>query len=177
MTSEKKKFDETDRNKMISEIEEFLHIKLTKFCGKQKLLREEYGDLYILFGGKDIWSTIDFDTLDIVEREVSKTGKKAFMAFGDLLNTKMVIYLGPLEIENLDKRELTHKHLKIEHDSVTFRGFSGFRMKRIRECIWNEQERESRRKFEKFMSEIKTMSEEERKALLKGISEDENAAA
>ena len=168
------KFDENDRKKLISEIEKIKGFKLTKIFGKDKLLKENDGNLYIIFGGKGTWHTIDAETLEIVEREVSKTGKEVFLAFGNLLNSRVVIYLGPLEIPVLKKGNFTGMRLKIGDDFVTPKKFSGFRMKRFGEYSWTEQEREKERQFQKFMREIKTMSEEERRGLLKSLTDEDS---
>lgn len=62
------RFDDVDRDKVISEMEKALQIKLTKVGRRRKYLQDQNGVRYCIFGGDD-WHGLPED---VVTAELSK---------------------------------------------------------------------------------------------------------
>ncbi len=59
----KSKFDQSDRNKVIAEVERHLGTKLTPVCGYRKFLEDPSGKSYWIFGGYGDWHGIQSEML------------------------------------------------------------------------------------------------------------------
>ena len=102
------KFDEQDRSKVISEIEEYFNTRLSRVGSRRKYLKDENGKSYWVFGGYEDWhgihnggsatastttTTVDLNDdavageFQVLRLEVTKDGTARWYIDGVLLQT------------------------------------------------------------------------------------------
>jgi len=86
------RFDDVDRDKVISEIEKALQIKLTKVGRRRKYLQDQNGVRYCIFGGDD-WHGLPED---VVTAELSKDYSSKIVVASKLTG-RIDLFMGELK--------------------------------------------------------------------------------
>jgi hypothetical protein len=98
------KFDEFDRKKVISEVETYFNVKLSRVGTRRKYLKDLTGRAYWIFGGVDDWHGIP---LDMMQAEESRSIEGVLIIAKRNLNS-IDIYFGALRTLIENKKALSH---------------------------------------------------------------------
>ena len=114
----KPKFDEHDRNKVISEVEKHLSVKLSRVGSYRKFLQDSAGKSYWVFGGYDDWHGIQSDML----QEEQRRSSDGVLVVAKRHRSSIDIFVGQLQplIDNF--RDLSHTKAGGHHFNVAIRG-------------------------------------------------------
>ena len=88
-----RKFDNQDREQVISEVEKHFDVKLHPIGTRKKYLKDENGKRYWVFGGYDYWHGIPSEMMDA---EIQESEKASFIV-AVRKKTRIDIYDGSIE--------------------------------------------------------------------------------
>lgn len=112
------KFDEHDRDKVISEVESHLSVSLSRVGSYRKFLQDRAGKSYWVFGGYEDWHGIKADML----KDEQKRSTDGVLVVAKRHRTSIDIFYGRLQplIEN--HRDLAHTQTGDYQFNVAIRG-------------------------------------------------------
>jgi len=114
------KFDETDRDKVISEVERHFGTKLSRVGRYRKFLQDPSGKSYWVLGGYEDWHGI---TSDMLKEEQSRaTG--GVLVVSKRHKSTIDIFSGPLGPLIANSRDLSHTQAGDYQFNITIRGNS-----------------------------------------------------
>ncbi|MCD6485746.1 MAG: winged helix-turn-helix domain-containing protein [Syntrophobacterales bacterium] len=103
-TTKSRKFDEHDRNKVISAVERYFKIGLSPVGSRRKYLEDKNGKSYWILGGHENWHGIPSDMLEEEERRASN----GTLIIAVVHQSRMDIFSGPLQPLITSKHTLSH---------------------------------------------------------------------
>lgn len=115
---QKHKFDETDRNKVISEVERHFGTKLSRVGKYRKFLQDPSGKSYWVFGGYEDWHGITSDML----KEEQRRATDGVLVVAKRHKSTIDIFTGPLEPLIANSRDLSHTQTGDYQFNITTRG-------------------------------------------------------
>lgn len=117
---QKHKFDETDRDKVISEIERHFDTKLSRFGRRKKVLQDPSGKSYWILGGYDDWHGV---TSDMVKEEETRA-TDGVLVIAKRHKTTIDIFVGPLRPLIANSPNLSHVQKGDYQFNISIRGNS-----------------------------------------------------
>lgn len=114
------KFDETDRDKVISEVEKQLGIKLSRVGNYRKFLQDTSGKSYWVLGGYDDWHGIKSGML----KEEQHRATDGVLVVAKRHKSTIDIFFGPLQPLIANYRDLSHTQTGDYQFNVAIRGNS-----------------------------------------------------
>jgi len=98
------KFDETDRRKVIAEIETHFGVKLSPVGTRRKYLQDQTRRTFWVFGGYEDWHGIPAEMMEAEE----KRNAEGILVVAKRGRTRIDIYTGPLLPLIKNKKSLSH---------------------------------------------------------------------
>ena len=117
---QKPKFDETDRGKVISEVERHFDTKLSRVGNYRKFLQDPSGKSYWVFGGYDDWHGI---TSDMLQEEQTRA-TDGVLVVAKRHKSAIDIFSGPLKPLIANCRDLSHTQAGDYQFNISIRGNS-----------------------------------------------------
>ncbi|MHB8309091.1 hypothetical protein [Metallibacterium sp.] len=114
------KFDETDRSKVISEVERHLGTKLSRVGNYRKFLQDASGKSYWVLGGYEDWHGITSDMLKKEQRRATD----GVLVVAKRHKSTIDIFSGPLQPLIANYRDLSHTQTGDYQFNVAIRGNS-----------------------------------------------------
>lgn len=169
----KLKFDETDRRKVIAELQSHFGVKLSRVGTRRKYLRDENNRTFWVFGGYEDWHGIPAEMMEAEEKRdaegilvVAKRGK-----------TKIDIYTGPLMPLIKNRKSLSHTqkgeyqfNIRLRGNSLTVHEVPGFHLTALGTASYPIEEKTSDKTVEKMETIIRKLSPEAREQLFAELS-------
>ena len=130
----KHKFDETDRDKVISEIEQHFGTKLSRVGKRRKVLQDPSGKSYWVLGGYDDWHGITSDMI----KEEQKRAIDGVLVVAKRHKTTIDIFAGPLKPLITNNHNLSQVqngdyqfHISIRGNSLTIKEIPVLTLRRL----------------------------------------------
>jgi len=163
------KFDETDRRKVIAEIESHFGVKLSPVGTRKKYLQDQNKRSFWVFGGYEDWHGIPAEMMEAEERRKAE----GVLAIAKRSLSKIDIYTGPLIPLIKSKKTLSHTkkgeyhfNIRARRDSLSINEVSGFYLSRLGSTIYPTDEKATDKKIEKAEAIIRRLSPEARNQLV-----------
>lgn len=128
------KFDETDRSKVISEVEKHFGVKLSRVEKYRKFLQDTSGKSYWVLGGYDDWHGISSGML----KEEQRRATAGVLVVAKRHKSTIDIFCGPLQPLIAGYRELSHTqtgdyqfNVAIRGNSMTLKEVQGLTLKKL----------------------------------------------
>lgn len=168
------KFDEQDRSKVISEIEEYFNTRLSRVGSRRKYLKDENGKSYWVFGGYEDWHGIPQDMFE----EETRRATEGVLVVAKRFRNRIDIYSGPLQ-PIIDSRDtLSHTqtgdyqfNIYIRSNHLFIKEVAGLSLAKLGETPYSEGEKESDTNIGELKKIISKLSAKEREELLKEYSD------
>ena len=168
---QKHKFDETDRSKVISEVERHFGTKLSRVGRYRKFLQDPSGKSYWVFGGYDDWHGITSDML----KEEQERATDGVLVVAKRHKSTIDIFTGPLRPLIVNSRDLSHTqtgdyqfHIAARGNSITIKEVPTLTLKRLGTA--QEAGPASSPKLKEIEAILAKLSPEERTRLLEQLS-------
>lgn len=165
------KFDETDRSKVISEVERHLNTKLSRVGNYRKFLQDTSGKSYWVLGGYEDWHGITSDML----KEEQRRDTDGVLVVAKRHKSTIDIFSGPLPPLIANYRDLSHTqagdyqfNVAVRGNSMTIKEVQGLTLRRL--GTPQEVETPVSPQFKEAMAILAKMSPEERSRLLEQLS-------
>lgn len=166
------KFDEFDREKVISEIEKHLHIKLTRVGRRKKCLSDQNGKTFWVLGGYKNWHGIPPDM--IIEEKRKSTNGVLVVAKRD--SAKIDIFSGSLQKLVNNSQHLSHTqngdyqfNIDIRGDRLLIKEVPGLILNRIGVPAYEDSEKENDQNVQQAKEAFRQMTPEQRMIWLKEL--------
>ena len=165
------KFDESDRDKVIAEVEKHFGAKVSRVPGYRKFLEDGSGKSYWVLGGYEDWHGITSEMLE----EERRRSTEGVLIVAKRRKSTIDMFYGPLQTLIANHSKLSHKkdgdyqfNVAICGNFMTIREILGFTLKKLGSpqevgAAVSPQLRDAQAAFAK-------MSPEERERLLEEIS-------
>lgn len=131
---QKHRFDETDRDKVISEVEKHFGVKLTRVGNYRKFLQDASGRSYWILGAYEDWHGV---TSDMLEEQVHRASD-GILVIANRQKTTIDIFSGPLQPFIANSKDLVHTqagdyqfHTVIHGNSMTIKEISGLTLRKL----------------------------------------------
>lgn len=167
------KFDETDRLKVIAEIESHFGVKLSRVGTRMKYLQDQNKRTFWVFGGYEDWHGIPAEMLE--EEEKRNAEGMLVIAKRDL--GKIDIYTGSLMPMIKSKKTLSHTkkgeyqfNIRVRGDSLSINEVPGLYLSRLGATTYLAEENTSDKTIEKVEAIIRRLSPAARNQLLAELS-------
>lgn len=161
------KFDETDRHRVISEVEKHFGIKLSRFGNYRKFLKDSAGKSYWVFGGYDDWHGIQSAMLE----EEQKHASGGILVVAKRHKAKIDIFSGELQPLVSSAQDLAHTqtggyqfNVVVRGDSMTIKEVSGLTLRKI--GALQELDPASSLQINEVVATVPQLSPEQREQLL-----------
>lgn len=135
---QKQKFDEQDRNKVISEVEKHLGVKLLRVGSYRKFLHDSAGKSYWVFGGYGDWHGIQADML----KEEQSRSSNGVLIIAKRNNISIEIFAGLLQplVDNSNELSPTNDgdyqfHVCIRGNVMTIKEVVGLSLRRLGDTL------------------------------------------
>ena len=170
-----RKFDDIDRARTISAIEEHLGIKLKKIASRRKFLVDQTGSPYWIFGGYEDWHGFPGKMIaDAQERDSNGT-----LVIARRTKTKIKIYQAALQplLRNADKLHVNKAgdrqfNLIWKGGHVYIKEAPEIHFTPLTEIEYSEEEKEDDRRVKEIKKFLAALSKEDRAALLNTLERD-----
>ena len=166
------KFDETDREKVISEIEKHFNVKLTRVGRRKKCLADQNGKTYWVLGGYKNWHGIPPDMIE--EEQRKSTNGVLVVAKRD--TAKIDIYSGSLQKLVDNAKSLSHAqhgdfqfNIDIRGDRLLIKEVPGLVLSRVGVPTYEDKEKDEDKKFQNVKDAFRQLTPEQRMNLLKEL--------
>lgn len=163
------KFDEHDRKKVISEVEEHFGVQLSRVGSRRKFLESEGGKTFWVLGGYDDWHGIPPEMVD--EEKCRNTN--GVLVVAKRYNNRIDIFSGPLQplIDNKGMLSHTKKgeyqfNINIRGNHLFIKEIQGLSLVKLGEAQYSEEEKDSEKKVQEIKAVLSKLSPEERRELL-----------
>jgi hypothetical protein len=167
------KFDETDRRKVIAEIESHFEVKLTPVGTRRKYLQDQNKRTFWVFGGYEDWHGIPVDMMEAEE----KRNFDGILVVAKRGLSKIDIYTGSLLPLIKSKKTLSHTkngeyqfNIRLRGNSLSIHEVPGLHLSRLGAASYSMAEKTSDKKIEKVEAIIRRLSPEARNQLLEELS-------
>lgn len=167
------KFDETDRKKVIAEIQSHYGVKLSPVGTRRKYLRDQNNRTFWVFGGYEDWHGIPAEMLEAEE----KRNAEGILVVAKRGRTKIDIYTGPLLPLIKNKKRLSHTqkgeyqfNIRIIGNSLTIHEVPGLHLSALGTASYPMEEKASDKAVEKVETIIRKLSPEAREQLFAELS-------
>ena len=142
----KMKFDETDRRRVIAELEREREITLKRVGKRRKHLKDENGREYWVLGGVEDWHGIPSDMMESGLSDPTNVD----LVIARRLNTKIEIYAGPAELLITAREYLIHTqkgdfqfNVQSHGDYLSINENFRVRLKKFCEVNYSDDEKET----------------------------------
>lgn len=166
------KFDEADREKVISEVEKNLKVKLTRMGRRRKCLSDQNGRTFWVLGGYQNWHGIPPDMLK--EEKRKSTNGVLVVAKRDI--SKIDIYSGSLQKLVENETHLSHTqngdfqfNIDIRGDRLIIKEVPELVLSRIGAPTYEIKEKDEDKKFQRMKEAFRQLTSEQRENLLKEL--------
>ena len=163
------KFDENDRRKVISQVEDHFGVKLTTYGSRRKCLKDAQGRTFWVLGGYEDWHGIPSDMLKEEERQNSD----GIIVIAKRHKNGIDLFWGNLRdiINNREKLSKTVKgdyqfNIKIRGNHLFIKETPGFSLSKIANTPYYDEEKEYDKKMERIKHEFEKLTPEEQEELL-----------
>jgi hypothetical protein len=114
----KPKFDESDRKKVIAEVEEHFGVKLTPVGRHRRFLRDASDKAYWVLGGYDEWHGIPSEVI----AEEQRRSSNGVLVVAKRHRTSIDVFAGSLQLFIANSHDLSHARAGDYQFHVTIRG-------------------------------------------------------
>lgn len=163
------KFDEHDRKKVITEVENEFGVKLSPVGNRRKYLKDVSGKTYWIFGGYEDWHGIPPDMMEAEE----KCSDEGILVVAKRNKSTIDIFCGPLRQLINHKRELSHTtkgdfqfNIRIKGSRLYIKEIADLTLSKLGAAAYSGEEKETDKKLDEVTALLKKMSPEERQRLL-----------
>jgi hypothetical protein len=167
------KFDETDRRKVIAEIESHYQVKLTRVGTRRKYLQDQNKRTFWIFGGYEDWHGIPAEMMEAEE----KRNVDGILVVAKRGRTRIDIYTGPLLPLIKNKKSLSHTqkgeyqfNIRLRGNSLTIHEVPELHLSALGTASYPTEEKASDKAFEKVETIIRKLSPEAREQLFAELS-------
>lgn len=167
------RFDETDRHKVIAEIELHFGIKLSPVGTRRKYLRDQNKRTFWVFGGYEDWHGIPAEMMEAEE----KLDAEGILVIAIRGLTSIDIYTGPLKPLIKSKKTLSHTkkgdyqfNIQLRGNSLSVREVPGLHLTRLGTTTYPTEEKTANKKIEKVEAFIRRLSPGARTELFAELS-------
>lgn len=167
------KFDETDRRKVIAEIQSHFGVKLTPVGTRRKYLRDQNNRTFWVFGGYEDWHGIPAEMMEAEE----KRNAEGILVVAKRGRTRIDIYTGTLLPLIKNKKRLSHTqkgeyqfNIRLRGNSLIIHEVPELHLSALGTASYPIEEKASDKAVEKVETIIRKLSPEARKQLLAELS-------
>jgi hypothetical protein len=167
------RFDETDRRKVIAEIQSHYGVKLSPVGTRRKYLRDQNNRTFWVFGGYEDWHGIPAEMMEAEE----KRNAEGILVVAKRVRTKIDIYTGPLLPLIISKKSLSHTqkdeyqfNIRIRGNSLSIHEVPGLHLSALGTASYPMEEKASDKAVEKVETIIRKLSPEAREELYAKLS-------
>jgi len=166
------KFDEHDRKKVISEVEDHFGVQLSPVGSRRKFLESEDGKTFWVLGGYEDWHGIPPEMLE--EEKCRSTNGVLIVA--KRYKNRIDIFSGPLQplIENKKKLSHTKKgdyqfNINIRGNHLFIKEIQDLSLAKLGEAQYSGEQKDSEKKVQEIKAVLSKLSPEERRELLEKL--------
>lgn len=166
------KFDETDRHKVIEEIESHFGVKLSRVGNRRKYLQDQNKRTFWVFGGYEDWHGFPSEMMEAEE----KRNADGILVIAKRGRSKIVIYTGPLLPLIKSKQTLSHTkkdeyqfNIQERGDLLLIKEVPKLHLSKLGAAIYSMEEKTSDKNMEKVETIIRNMSPEKAKQLFEEL--------
>lgn len=166
------KFDETDREKVISEIENLFKVTLTRFGQRRKSLSDQNGKSYWVIGGYENWHGIPPDMLT----EEKKRSTNGILVVAKRYTSKIDIFIGSLQQLVDNDSFLSHTqngdfqfNIDIRGDRLLVKEIDGLTLTKLGASTYSQEEKEKDIKNIKVKGIIRRLSQDQKRKLIEEL--------
>jgi len=145
------KFDETDRRKVIAQIESHYQVKLTRVGTRRKYLQDQNKRSFWVFGGYEDWHGIPAEMMEAEE----KRNADGILIVAKRGRTRIDIYSGPLLLLIKNKKSLAHSqkgeyqfNIRLRGNSLTINEVPGLHLTALGTASYPTEEKATDKAFE-----------------------------
>jgi hypothetical protein len=167
------KFDEHDRKKVISEIEDHFGVHLSRLGSHRKYLEDEDGTTFWILGGYEDWHGISWEMLD--EEEIRRSN--GVLVVAKRYENRVDVFSGLLQplIDNRGMLSHTQKgnyqfHINIRGNHLFLKEIPDLSLVKLGEVSYSGEEKESDKKIEAFKAIFSNLSPEQQRQVLEMLS-------
>lgn len=172
------KFDETDRRKVIAELQSHYGVKLTPVGTRRKYLRDQSNRTFWVFGGYDDWHGIPAEMMEAEE----KCNAEGILVVAKRGRTRIDIYTGQLLPLIKNKKSLSHTqkgeyqfNIRIKGNCLTINEVPGLHLTALGTTSYSVEDKNSDKAVEKAGAIIRKLSPEAREQLFADLSKKSEA--
>ena len=166
------KFDETDRRKVIAEIESHFGVKLSPVGSRRKYLQDQNKRTFWIFGGYEDWHGIPSEMMEAEE----KRNSDGILVIAKRGRIKIVIYTGPLLPLIKSKQTLSHTkkgeyqfNIRERGDLLFINEVPKLHLSKLGVAAYSTDEKTSDKNMEKVEAIIRNLSPEKTNQLLEEL--------
>jgi hypothetical protein len=166
------KFDECDRQKVISAIENHFGVTLAPISGRRKFLEDRSGKIYWLLGGYEDWHGIPKEMF-LLENKRKADG---LLVIAKRYKSKIDIYTGKLNILIESERRLSHTktgdlqfNITIRNNHMYINEVYGYFLHKIDSIVFSDEENKKAKNSSSAIKIIRRLSHDKRQALLEKL--------
>lgn len=163
------KFDEQDRNKVISEVEDYYGVKLSRVGSRRKFLEDSNHRTFWVLGGYEDWHGIPLDMIEEEERRNSN----GVLVIAKRRTNSINVYSGSLQTLINNKARLSHTkeddyqfNINIRGNHLFIKEIPNFSLAKLGEAPYTNEQKETDDKNKELVSLLKKLSPEELEAVL-----------
>lgn len=167
------KFDEHDRKRVISEVEQYFNVNLSRVGSRRKYLEDKNGKSYWILGGYEDWHGIPPDML-LKEEQRSTDGT---LVVAKRYIKKIDIFSGQLQPLILNKKKLSHTKLgdyqfniQIKGNHLYIKELPDLVLTKLGESQFAVEDKVSNKNAAKVKAILNRLTPEERESLLNEFS-------
>jgi hypothetical protein len=170
-----RKFDEHDRKKVISEVEDHFAIHLSPVGSRRKFLEDEEGKTYWVLGGYDDWHGIPLEMME----EEDRRSTNGVLVVAKRYKTQIDIYFGPLQPLIRNKDMLSHTengdfqfNINLHGNHLFIKEVKGLSLAKLGEAPYSGEEKDSDKKIQDFKAMLSKLSPDEQKEFLEKLAKE-----
>ena len=163
------KFDEHDRKKVISEVEEHYGVKLSRIGSRRKFLEDSNHRSFWVLGGYEDWHGIPPDMLE----EEEKRNSNGVLVVAKRRANRINVFTGSLQTLITNKGKLSHTqkgdyqfNIHISGNHLFINEIPSLSLVKLGEAPYSGEEKESDKKLNEFIKLFNKLSPEEQKQIL-----------
>ena len=168
------KFDEQDRKKVISEVENHYGVKLTRVGSRRKYLEDSTHRTFWVLGGYEDWHGIPPDMFE----EEEKRNTNGVLVVAKRHTKSIDIYSGPLQTLINYKTKLSHTqkgdyqfNINIRGNHLFIKQIPSLSLTKLGEAPYTQEQKETDDKNKELISLLNKLSPEEREKILQAVAE------
>ena len=165
-------FDETDREKVISEIEKIFKVKLTRSGQRRKSLSDQNRKSYWVLGGYDNWHGIPPDMM----AEEKKRSTNGILVVAKRYTTRIDIFTGSLQKLVDNENFLSHTqngdfqfNIDIRGDHLSVKEVDGLTLIKLGASTYSQEEKEIDSNDIKLKGMLRGLSQEQKRKLIEEL--------